>query len=68
MASLQVGLLCGICSHDWVQDLDEIDNFRVVVRGDRQVKIYRVPCPICGGVVLVEVDAGEDDIRSSWGT
>ena len=27
-----------------------------------------VQCPICGSVVLVEVDAGEDDIPSSWGT
>ena len=57
-----------MCSHDWVQDLGEVDNFRLVIRGDRQAKIYRVPCPICGSVVLVEVDAGEDDIPSSWGT
>ena len=53
MASLQVGLLCGTCSHDWVQDLGEIDNVRVVVRGDRQATIYLVPCPMCVGVVLV---------------
>jgi len=51
-----------------VQDLSEIENFRVAIRGERQVKVYRVPCPICGSAVMVEVDAGPDDIPSAWGS
>lgn len=68
MTNIQVGLICATCSHDWRQDLGEIDNFRVAIRGDRQAKIYRVPCPICGSIVMVEVEAGQEDIPSSWGT
>ena len=68
MTSIQIALICATCSHDWVQNLDEIDNFRVAIRGERQVKVYRVPCPICGSAVMVEVDAGPDDVPSAWGS
>ena len=69
MTNLSISLICGICSHDWVQDLGQIETFKVNKRdGGQYAKIYRVPCPICGHILLVETDAIPDDIPTSWGT
>lgn len=69
MSNLSIHLVCGTCSHDWVQALAEVDNFKVIERGGGQyAKIYRVPCPICGAKLMVETDAGPDDIPTAWGT
>ena len=67
MSDISIGLVCAACSHDWVANLAEQDNFRLINRGDKQVKIYRVPCPICDTVTLIEVEAdGEGPQPNKW--
>jgi hypothetical protein len=69
MTNLSISLICGTCSHDWTQDLAEIDTFKVTKRADNQyAKVYRISCPICGHILMVETDAGPDDIPTAWGT
>lgn len=69
MSDLSVALICGTCSHDWIQDLNQIETFKVFKRSENQfVKVYRVPCSICGHILMVETDAGADDIPTAWGT
>ncbi|MFO7682570.1 MAG: hypothetical protein R6X34_21240 [Chloroflexota bacterium] len=68
MTNLSLNLICGLCSHDWLQDLSEIDTFKVIEQDQQFTKIYRIPCPICGHVLMVETTAGSDDIPTSWGT
>jgi hypothetical protein len=61
VSEISVALICASCSHDWVADLSQEENFRPVERGGRPARIYRVACPICGAVLLVEVRPGESD-------
>lgn len=59
MSEISVALICASCSHDWVADLSQEQNFREVEKEGVPVRIYRVACPICGAVLLVEVRPGE---------
>ena len=68
MSNFSIHLICGTCSHDWVQDLSQIETFKVIDQGQQFAKIYRVPCPICGHVLMVKTDAAPGDIPTSWGT
>lgn len=68
MTNLSLTLICGLCSHDWQQDLNEIDTFKVIEQDQQFTKIYRIPCPICGHVIMVETSTEHDDSPSLWGT
>ena len=64
-----INLICGMCSHDWPQELSQIETFKVIDQGGGQLaKIYRVPCPICGNTLMVETSTDIDDSPSLWGT
>lgn len=56
MSNIAIALVCARCSHDWIHQLSDEDSPRLMNKGGREVKIYRVNCPICGGQMLVEVD------------
>lgn len=68
MISPSISLICGTCSHDWIQDLGHIDTFKVTDQGGQLTKVYRVPCPICGNIILIESSTDSDDTPSAWGT
>lgn len=69
MTNLSIPLICGLCSHDWIQDLSQIDTYKVIDQGGGQLaKIYHVPCPICGSTLMVETSTDHDDSPSLWGT
>jgi hypothetical protein len=66
---ITINLICGTCSHDWQQDLRQIDTFKVIDQGGGQLaKIYRIPCPICGSTLMVETSTDIDDSPSLWDT
>ena len=68
MISPSISLICGTCSHDWIQDLGQIDTLKVTNQGGQLTKVYRVPCPICGNIILIESSTDSDDTPSAWGT
>lgn len=68
MISPSISLICGTCSHDWIQDLGQIDTFKVTDQGGQLTKVYRVACPICGNILLIESSTDSDDTPSAWGT
>jgi len=63
-----ISLTCDTCSHDWIQDLGQIDTVKVTTKGKQLTKIYRVSCPICGNILMIESSTDADDTPSTWGT
>ena len=68
MTNPSIHLICATCSHNWVQDLAQIETFKIIERNGQFAKIHRVPCPICGHILIVETNATPDDIPTSWNT
>ncbi|MBE2224321.1 MAG: hypothetical protein IAF02_22465 [Anaerolineae bacterium] len=68
MINPSISLICGTCSHDWIQDLGQINTFKVINRDGQLTKIYRVPCPICDNILMIESSTDTDDTPSAWGT
>ncbi len=67
MSNIAIALVCARCSHDWIHQLSSEDSPRLMNKGGKEVKIYRVSCPICGGQMLVEVDDSAAAAGSSGG-
>lgn len=68
MINPSITLTCGTCNHDWLQDLGQISTFKVTNQGGQLTKIYRIPCPICGNILMIESSTDSDDTSSTWGT
>lgn len=67
MGNMSLSLVCARCSHDWVQEIGPQEPFRLMDKGAKQVKIYRISCPICGGQLMVEIDDGSSSQGSTGG-
>jgi DNA-directed RNA polymerase subunit RPC12/RpoP len=65
MASSTVEITCPRCGHKWTEDVEELKKQKQTVYRDfkpgPKVTSYRVQCPQCGTMVVVDIQEDADE-------